>query len=589
MCDIMKKTSISIMLAVLTCVACQKAVEVSPMEDTPIKEGRSITFQAKIIDTKVAVSNTGVVTWTDGDSFAIYNTDGTKFEASISGGQGTAEGTFTCPSFSGTLDVTKPAVYPYEYAGEAGKVVIPHYIAISSKIPAVMASTPAISGETVTVDFHHIMPVIQFTLKDVPAYARGLKISSATGAKVSGTYSVNAELNGTTTDSGETEQIIYFPYKTAYGADATVTIYAAIPAYTYTDLMVTVVDGDADAIFTAKKVKSTTADLKVSDYKDMPTLDVRSLVGSARDKYVKVEGVKWAKGNLRAWKSGTSGTGWQEGWNVYGEQWESVYFTKKSNTVAGFNFSLNDSDFKESETYTQWDYFGWGTIGSNSRDNNYSVTSSTVSFSICGKVYDAVQGDVAAATQITSGEERWADAGFSAEGTLCGDLAYWASKGRCRLPNATELGKLTTNNGGASRAHSKSGYYIPVSGKKIYGMLFTSSAPWDDTITDSNSTPVELSAADLESGLFLPKIGVRGSNNGAYTATEIKNCNAWAVYWAGTAGSSKDGAGQVQSPWHLNFGGTWKATSGHYWPIGGTGSTYACNNRVGAAIRPVYF
>ena len=99
------------MLTALACVACQKADEVFSVEEAPVTEGRTITFQAKIIDTKVAVSNTGVVTWTDGDSFAIYNTDGTKFQATISGGQGTANGTFTCSTFTGTLDKTKPAVY----------------------------------------------------------------------------------------------------------------------------------------------------------------------------------------------------------------------------------------------------------------------------------------------------------------------------------------------------------------------------------------------------------------------------------------------------------------------------------------------
>lgn len=587
----MKKTSISIMLTALACVACQKADEVFSVEEAPVTEGRTITFQAKIIDTKVAVSNTGVVTWTDGDSFAIYNTDGTKFQATISGGQGTANGTFTCSTFTGTLDKTKPAVYPYEYAGAAGKVVIPHYVAMSNKIPAVMASTPAISGEAVTVDFHHIMPVMQFTLKDVPAYARGLKISSAAGEKVSGIYSVNAELNGTTTDSGETEQIIYFPYKTAYGADATVTIYAAIPAYTYTDLMVTVVDGDADAIFTAKKVKSTTSDLKVSDYKDMPTLDVRSLVGDARDKYVKVQGVKWAKGNLRYWGANGNTSGWQDGWNVYDAQWKTQYTIAKPNaTGTSLGFNLTDSDYEVASTPDHWDYFVWGHLGANSRYNVNILKSGSPNLEMSGVLrYDTVGPDANKYlewTTMTSVAGLSSSEIFSASATvtvsevtrsLFGDIAYWASKGQYRTPNKTEVTLLTTSAG----THQTAGYYTNASGGKVYGNLYTTCASWESP--SDNTTAVALTDADLESGVFIPKIGVAYTGADTYDGAKVQQYNNWSVYRSGTYSAT---AGYPHATFVFACGGGNSVALYSYSET--LGGAKIGRTNYGEPIRPVY-
>ena len=576
----MKRTLFLVICAATLAAACQK--EQSGLIETDKTPATTLTFKASLPETKVAVNTTsGKVTWVSGDSFAFFNTDGTKFEATLSAGEGTSEGTFTCTSFTGTLDSSAPAVYPFAYAGAAGKVVIPHYTAWAEGVPAIMASDVSLSGENVIVDFTHLMSILEITLQDVPAYARAVKFSSAEGQKLSGTYTVNATKDGVTLDSGLSEQVIYFPYKTAYGAEATIKICAPIPSYTYTDLYVSVLDGDEDALEgTTKKVKSSSSDLAVADYRYMPTLNVRSLVGTSRDKYVKVEGVKWAKGNLRAWKSGTTGTGWQSGWNVYGEQWETQSTQYNATSIT----TLDNANYKEGDVFTHWDYFSWGKIGSASRDgmNTTQINcDNDESFEIVGKVFTGTQGDISKMIEC-DGDARFVYTDFETAPSICGDVAFWASKGQFRMPTKAEIQKLSTT-GGASRAHSHYGYYQVSSGVKVYGILFRSSPSWDTTISDSSSSSsVAFDASDIESGLFLPKIGERKKKEAEYDSITISNYNSWGIYWSGSFGGKVD---YRRCAYHLYFVGACQAIYNSTTPVS---SNYFGRTLFGNAIRPVY-
>ena len=514
-----------LILFVFVALSCQKNSDET--EQGTIKQ--TIVFQANILETKSAVDAYGKMTWTVGDSFAFYNKEGTKFKATISGGQNTANGTFTCSEFEGELDSGAPAVYPYAYAGSAGKVVIPEAAPwAEGTVPAIMASNVSLDGTTVNVSFHHLMSVVQLTLQDVPAYACAVKLSSAGGQKLSGTYSVNAELNGVSLDEGSISQIIYFPYKTAYGAEETAVICLPVPAYNYTDLTFCVLDGDETAIEnTTKTIKAASSDLAVGDYLTMPTLNIRSMVGSARDGFVKVEGTKWAKGNLRAWKDHTT-TGWQNGWGVYEDQWrhQGTYYSieKGWNTDYARTYSLDQSNYKAEGVFIHWDYFGWGTIGPNSRVDDPYLTPPSGSFDINGKVYSGKTGSIP--TTPLTGDDRFVYSDFNEQSDLCGDVAFWASKGLYRLPSYSEMEKLAPNKGLVSRANSYAGYYsTTVDGGgalKVHGVLFTSSPSWD-TVHDASSDNISFTPADLESGLFLPTIGQRSKGASSYSSFQLKS------------------------------------------------------------------
>lgn len=551
----MKKTFLTLIgLSVIFASSCQKQLtpqadvnENTPPETEVSDAPRAVTFTASIPETKVSVATSGKTAWTAVDKIAVYNTEGTKYELSLTDGAGTSFGTFS-GVIEGTLDDL--AVFPASYAGDTkGRIVIPRYIALSDEIPLLMASSVTTGEESPLSDqlhFHHIAAVMEFTLQDLPAYACALKTIDAS-LPLSGTFTVNANLDGLTPVDGSTTRdlFVYFPYKTAYGAEETVQIFVPVPAGTYSNYRIRVVDGDEDPIEgTGMTVPAAYSTLAAGDYVAMPSVNVRSKV--TRSGYVKVEDVKWATGNLRAWKSGTTGEGWQSGWNLYDHQWESQYMLLNDISAAedpdNIEFSLNVATYKDGSTYTHWDYFSWGTIGRASRVHNQKVTSSVANFDICGKVFSGAATDISTLTELT-GDDRFAANDFAdSNPSLCGDLAFWASKGLYRLPHKAELNKLyAKNNAGAGSdyAHMQAGYYMAGS-EKINGILFTSCPSWETTTY--NETAVELTAADIESGLFLPKIGERTKNSTtSFDATGIKRFNNWGAYWSGTYGSLNAG------------------------------------------------
>ena len=593
--EAMKKTVITIMGALVALAACQRQETDTNAVIEEQTQYKTLTFNASIVeeDTKVAVATTGVVTWTTGDSFAIYNTEGTKFEATIQSGMGTADGVFTCTTFSGTLDASAPAVYPYAYAGAKGKVVVPQFIARDDKIPAVMASEVSMTGETVNVDFHHIMAVLDFTLKDVPAYARALKLfTEDSGVKLSGTFSVNGELNGVTADSGNDNQVVYFPYKTAYGAEATTKVYFAVPAGSYTTLKFAVLDGDEDAIEnTTKNLNSTTRALAVNSYRAMPAFNVRSAVGSARDKFVKVEGVKWAKGNLRYWGAAGNTDGWQDGWNVYDAQWKTQYtIANPSATGTSLGFNLTNTEYCVASIPDHWDYFVWGQLGAKSRYDVNIIKSTSPSLEMGGVIrYDTVGPDkdkylewtsMTSVAGLSNSQIFSSDASVTISETnysLYGDIAYWASKGQFRAPTKVEITTLTTSAG----THQKAGYYTNASGGRVYGNLYTTCASWESA-TD-NTTASALTDADLESGVFIPKIGVAYTGADTYDGVKVQQYNNWSVYRSSTYSST---AGYPHSTVSLACGaGNSMALYQYSATLGGA---KVGRTNYGVPIRPVY-
>lgn len=588
----MKKLVVSLCCVAMAAVACSEKPEITL---DPVSGTRTVTLTASLPQTKVDVNTTtGKVTWSDGDAIAVWNTEGNKFEFVIESGAGTDNATFKCTTFDGTLG-TK-AVYPYSWAGVAeGTVTIPEYIPwVDGYVPAVMASAVSeiTAGEIAPLYFHNLMAIMEFTLQDVPAYACALKLWSRDGADLHGTWTVSADCTSLTgiTTGGNTQQVIYFPYKTAYGADATLKICAAVPAYAYTDFKIRVLDGDESVIENTGKAVASSVTSRMGGNPDayvvMPAFNVRSLVGNARDNYVKVEGVKWAKGNLRAWKSGNSGTGWQSGWNIYDHQWESQFSLTRTDMTGSSltGLTLDTSIFKEESIYSHWDYFSWGTIARASRVHNTVLTSTTAEFEISGKVFSGASGDISTFSELT-GDDRFVDGGFASNPSICGDLAFWASKGQYRMPTKLEIAKLYAKNyvgAGSNYAHMQAGYYMDENNNKLMGILFTSCPSWETTTY--NKTAIALTEADMESGVFLPKIGERttNANPNTYDAKTINYFNGWGVYWSGTYGGLNSGFEDCAR--HINFTGANEMTYGYTSKLS---NTITGQTKLGNAIRPV--
>lgn len=582
----MKKYFAIICLA-MAATACNK--EMIPSENQLDDNIRTVTLSAHLPDTKVSVASNGKVTWSSDDEIAVYNTDGEKFNFTIKDGAGTSNATFKCSSFSGTL--SDIAVYPAEWAGaSAGDIVIPEYIERSENIPAVMAST--IDGgdgnEIAPLYFKSLMFIMEFTLKDLPAYACAFKLWSQSGAQLNGTYTINSSRDAlVSVPEGNTGQIIYFPYKTAYGSDATVKVYAAIPAYEYTDLRIRVLDGDESVIEgTSKLIPASNFKGQSADaYITMPELNIRSMVGNSRKDFIKVEGVKWAKGNLRVKQEESYEDGWQAGFNIFDNQYETVYASQDQSSA----------NYTHSTTY--YDVFNWGGLGRTTRYGNSGFITQTDAgnegierLNISGKIFSKREGTLAELqASIVSGDDQFAYwdvfAGYNGGAgnpNIYGDVAYWASKGKYRMPTNNEIVTLRAAVD-KQHANAEACYYM-LGDVRIDGILLTSTPSWVESTL--NTTSRELSEADLESGLFLPKTGRREQG---VTNCKVLFANAQGYYWSSVFGNGGSNSSGVDCSTSATIIGWRAANSCDY------GYTFATNNNKpngavsgGLPIRPVY-
>ena len=255
------------------------------------------------------------------------------------------------------------------------------------------------------------------------------------------------------------------------------------------------------------------------------------------------------------------------------------------------SFSLQDEAYMDGDVYAHWDYFSWGTIGRASRVHNQQFISTVSNFDICGKVFSAPREgtekvDISTCSEL-EGEARFAadDTFSSTNGRLGGDLAFWASKGQYRMPTKGEVNNLYAKNfagNGSDHANLQAGY-IMVDGKKVNGILFTSCPSW--STTSYETTAIELTEADLESGLFLPKIGERNTNKdpNTYNSKGVVYFNSWGAYWSGTYGGLNSGFEDCAV--HIFFTGS---NAMNYGYTGKPSKTISGQTLLGNAIRPVY-
>ena len=501
----MKKTLFFSLLILAT--ACR--MEPAGIE-SPASTARTLVLTAYTPEahgTKVAVATSGKVTWTAGDEIALYNSSGQKFRATLTAGEGTSQGTFTCTSFSGTPG--SMAVYPYALAGDTpGTVTIPHIQERSDAVPALMASTFSMDGsQTASLYFKHIAPVIDITLHDTPAYARAMALNAG-GLRISGSFSFDAAGPGPIkSDSAASSQIITFPSGEGYGTDLHFRL--AVPPGNYSDLYISLLDGDETPIEGLERIAFGKASLNLqpADYLAMPALDIRSKC-TRSNAVRKVEGIWWAAGNLIA--DGKTSEGFQSGWRLGSQQYEYLGCDQVGTSVSGVTITQSSSAF---------DRFNWGGIAGDAwlPDAGYMLPSDA-KFSIAGRIFSASQGsgEELEASEL-SGDDCFAvpSGGTFATGSeLHGDVAFWASKGQYRMPTAAEIMTLRAGNSDAS-ASGQAGY-VNVGNNRIYGILLTSCPSWETPALITEA--VELSEADLESGLFLPKAGrsryISGSNTG---------------------------------------------------------------------------
>jgi len=588
-------------ITLLAAFAASCAVEEIPQTGDGGIRVTSITVS--LPQTKVSVDETdGKCTWDEGDCIAVWDASASRYvEFTLTEGAGKAGAVF---SANGIVDLTDGAdmVYPSSYAysiAKDGEMVmnVPNVLDhdSDSKVPIVLRGNVSMKGDMPSGTFSHELGIIKFTLHDVPAYAAGFVLKSESDA-LAGLFQ-----DGNYVSSYSSKAIKFsFPYKTGYNystdndGDADpddAVIYVALPAGTYNGLSVYFIDGDGDIIEgTQKKMKS--AALAAGDYVIMPVLDLKK--SQLRKDYVKVIGVKWAKGNLvrdaqNSWHSVQEGVddGFQTGWGLHDEQWKYI----------NWDGSLNQSGY--TDRYTQnnnsyFDVFSWGGIGRQASYRSGRLVPSTSNYDISCKVFwgyvntnlekcrpenlEQLEGDACFSSELASnGNSQYTKDGKTA--AIAGDVAYWASKGKYCMPKKGLLSALSHHT--TSKASFQYGKYV--SGDvTVYGYLYTT--PQGDVVRSNEE--VTFTDADLESGLFLPFTGRRSNRENGV----IINQRSQAIYRSSTFGDPSN-ATHPQCATSLWFEGSalpqYGYTHGKATEDDGYSSICTLSNAAGGCIRPV--
>lgn len=197
-------------------------------------------------------------------------------------------------------------------------------------------------------------------------------------------------------------------------------------------------------------------------------------------KYVTLFGVKWATGNLQ-YDKGT--------WKLAEHQWD--YFNPRyglhRNGSEAYKFELMQAD-------DQIDHFNFGVCGKNALTYSKDVYGNTTKTDISGKMYT---------------DDKFLNETTDFNQAAFGDIAYWATKGKYRLPKYDEIYNLAQN------GKWQLGYIVVEDNKRIYGYLVTE--PGEGDFARTITYAIELKQEDLSKGLFLPFAGSRYDNTGKAT------------------------------------------------------------------------
>ena len=230
--------------------------------------------------------------------------------------------------------------------------------------------------------------------------------------------------------------------------------------------------------------------------------------------YIEIGGVKWGKYNLQ-YTPGSKTVGWKDGYHLAKNPWD--YFYTESSPM---NLEPNVVKFPSSNAdNTKFDHFRWGDI------------SKAHSFAYGDK--DHYDSSVANIEKKNSNNEY-------------GDIAYYASKGDWRLPNAEEFKKLMEN------TTEYIGYY-PSEAGDVLGVLFVPDGFAHGKIIGKNGQVVansnetgnipgfsgkkyqtstivrKFTAEEISKGIFFPAAGT--FTNYSSGETNLNNAGRMGYYW----------------------------------------------------------
>ena len=261
-------------------------------------------------------------------------------------------------------------------------------------------------------------------------------------------------------------------------------------------------------------------------------------------KYVTVAGIKWATGNLQ-YEKDTTTDGFAAGWKIAPSQEHHFQMG-----ISGDNTTLT--------SYDQAAHFNFGGLGENAL--NIAPSSAVhiagdTAFDFSGKMYTD-QDCTVATTDFAAAKY--------------GDVAYWASNGKYRMPTKAEMEKLYAET-----------VYTLASYNGVEGVYYAD--PAEGQTAGAAEGTKTLTADDLTVGLFLPNAG-RGYDNKDYT---LYNLNSIGIYRTSTVQANSKATPQGYGViYRVN-----KFGEGDYYNKtirSGDNPTYAYGACARYCIRPIY-
>ena len=200
------------------------------------------------------------------------------------------------------------------------------------------------------------------------------------------------------------------------------------------------------------------------------------------------------------------------------------------------------------------------------------MTPTVEGLDISGKMYS----DITATIEVTGAgafKEIYTFTSAGNHNELWGDIAYWASKGQYKMPTAADMKKLH------NEVHKIAGVYTTPDGKKVWGELFTTILPGESRKTITAA--IELTDADLESGLFLPKGGRRYNKD---SSSLINAVSTQGTYRTSTYLKVMSGY-HIAAYYHIDAGNGAKLYDNGV--AGGSDANSAYGATAGYLIRPI--
>ena len=541
----MKKTLFAIATFAVLAMSCVKEQQPS----TPADSAVVTSLRVSVADTKVSVNEaTGACTWQEGDQIAVWyddpnseeTKDGQKVVFTYKGllDDGTAEFT-TAETIPEGYVATKVAHPVGSINSTGGFSHVRDYIYDASRIPIYVRTETVVTNPdgSLSAQLNHNATIMQFELRDIPAYAAGFVVKT----------------------SGDIKIKTSFPYKTGYSEN--IVLNTAVPHSRQVDSFY-LIDGDGDVIEgTVKTFKKKPTTVK-GEFIKMGLVDFQK--ANLRTDYVKVCGIRWAKGNLQCIQNEGDAT-FQNGWRLAPTQWHHLTYTDNKETATAYTYDNNG---------TRFEHFNYGGIARQARfvSNGNPLTPTVDGLDISGKMYS----DITATTEVTgAGAFKEIDT-FTSEGNhneLWGDVAYWASKGQYKMPTAADMKKLH------NEVHKIAGVYTTPDGKKVWGELFTTILPGESRKTITAA--IELTDADLESGLFLPKGGRRYNKD---SSSLINAVSTQGTYRTSTYLKVMSGY-HIAAYYHIDAGNGAKLYDNGV--AGGSAANSAYGATAGYLIRPI--